>query len=84
MSSGTGFGPNAGMRVDGRIFAMLVHGGMAVKLPADRVSELIASGLARPFGMGRKRPMREWVAITPESPADCSAIVAEAFEFVSH
>ena len=80
---GTGFGPGAGLRVDGRIFAMLVHGGLAVKLPRDRVVALIDSGVARPFGMGQKRPMREWAAVPPAASADWPEIVAEAFAFVS-
>jgi len=80
---GTGFGPGAGLRVDGHIFAMLVHGGLAVKLPRERVAALIDSGLARPFGMGQKRPMREWAAFPTETSAEWPGIVAEAFAFVS-
>jgi hypothetical protein len=79
---GTGFGPNAGLRVDGRIFAMLVHGGLAVKLPRARVEALIDAGQAQPFGMGRKRPMREWAAVPPDRASDWPVIVAEAFAFV--
>jgi hypothetical protein len=78
---GTGFGPNAGMRVEGQIFAMLVHGGVAVKLPRDRVLTLIESGLAQPFGMGQKRPMKEWAAL-PLDSHELHSIVAEAYAFV--
>jgi hypothetical protein len=83
VSFGTGFGPNAGLRVNGHIVAMLVHGGLAVKLPSDRVAALIEAGRAGPFGMGKKRPMREWAALPMESMSDWPAIVAEAFTFVS-
>ncbi|MEA2349010.1 MAG: hypothetical protein QOG62_2797 [Thermoleophilaceae bacterium] len=78
---GTGFGPSAGMRVDGQIFAMLVHPGIAVKLPRDRVLTLIEAGEATPFGMGRKRPMKEWAAIPIDSDR-AEDIVAEAYAFV--
>jgi hypothetical protein len=78
---GTGFGPSAGMRVDGQIFAMLVHAGIAVKLPSDRVLTLIESGAGTPFGMGRKRPMKEWAAIPVDSER-AESIVAEAYAFV--
>lgn len=81
VTSGTGFGPSAGMRVDGQIFAMLVHGGVAVKLPRDRVLTLIESGIGRPFGMGTKRPMKEWAAI-PLDAKEAHSIVAEAYAFV--
>jgi hypothetical protein len=80
VTMGTGFGPKLGMRVDGRIFAMLVHGGIALKLPRDRVQTLVDTGAGRQFGMGKKRPMKEWVSIAVDA-SDARVLVAEAYAF---
>lgn len=80
VTMGTGFGPKAGMRVEGRIFAMLVHDGIALKLPRDRVQTLVDTGAGRQFGMGKKRPMKEWVSIAVDSP-EARTLVSEAYAF---
>jgi len=46
------FGSNA-LKVNGRIFAMLVRGSLMVKLPKERVAALIASGRGEAFNAGR-------------------------------
>jgi hypothetical protein len=52
-----------GLRVGGKIFAFLGHGGeLIVKVPSDRVRELVAAGQAEQVVMG-KRTMREWIEL---------------------
>lgn len=62
----SGFGSGT-LQVNGRIFAMVSHGALVLKLPAARVSELSAAGQASAFDAGKGRPMREWAAISPQN-----------------
>ena len=77
---GQGFGSQA-LKVNNRIFAMLVGGRLVVKLPRARVTELIETGRGQPFDGGKGTPMKEWVALTGDE-AECRALVVEAQAFV--
>jgi TfoX N-terminal domain len=81
-SAGKGFGAS-GLKVDGKIFAMLSKGDLVVKLPRDRVDELIASGTGTRFDPGHGRVMKEWVSIPPSHGRSWSELAQEAFEFVA-
>ena len=79
---GKGFGSN-GLRVGGKIFAMLVNDRLVVKLPKQRVDALIAGGEGERFDPGHGRLMREWLSLAPESRTDWLALAREAMEFVA-
>jgi hypothetical protein len=56
--------------------------GMVVKLPRQRVSELIDQGLGEPFAPAGK-VFREWVAITEPDRRRWSKLLREAVAFVA-
>ena len=82
VTGGTGFGRSEGLRISGRIFAMLVKGELVVKLPKDRVEELSDAGVGHPFDPGHGRLMKEWVAVPTEAGRRWPALVEESREFV--
>jgi hypothetical protein len=57
------FGSRA-LKVDGKIFAMLLHGRFVVKLPAARVDALVAEGHGSYFEPGHGGKMKQWLSIT--------------------
>ena len=63
---GGGFGRSA-LRYQNKIFAMFVRGRLVVKLPAERVEELIAAGEGVHFDANKGTPMREWLSLDPDS-----------------
>lgn len=81
VAAGTGFGAAPGLRVAGRIFAMVPRGELVVKLPADRCAAMVAAGGARLFVVGR-RTMREWLVVEGVDAAAWSALAGEALAYV--
>lgn len=75
------FGSGA-LKVNGKIFAMVVRDHLVVKLPKDRVSELVEASAGKHFDAGRGRLMKEWVVILSD---DCSWVdlAKEAHDFCS-
>ena len=72
----------AALKVNGKIFAMLVRERLVVKLPRGRVQELIAAAEGAPFDAGRNRPMREWLSLAPDTELDWLSVAREALTFV--
>ena len=52
-----------GLKVHGKIFAMLPRGRFVVKLPRARVDDLVARGMGTRFDPGHGRLMKEWLEL---------------------
>jgi hypothetical protein len=74
------FGANA-LKVNGKIFAMLVRGALVIKLPKARVQTLIESGAGAPFDAGKGKPMKEWVTLEGDE-RKWTKLAREAYAFV--
>jgi len=81
VAGGRGFGAGT-LQVGRRIFAMRNDAGLALKLPAGRVAELLASGEGLPFDAGKGRPMREWVVVPAGAEDRWPALAEDALAFV--
>jgi len=75
------FGSN-GLKVAGKLFALFTQGTLVVKLPEDRVGELVAAGVGTPFDPGRGRLMKEWLSVT-SAEASWFDLAREAHAFVA-
>ena len=81
-SGGRGFG-SGGLKGNGKLFALVSsRGEFVVKLPQQRVSELVTLGAAQYFDAGRGRPMKEWAAIDLARAGDPVALAQEAHRYV--
>jgi len=55
---------------------------LVLKLPAKRVTELLAAGRGSPFDGGKGRPMKEWISLAPQHRDDWLELATEALSFV--
>ena len=79
---GRPFGSN-GLKVNHRLFAMLVRGRLVVKLPRERVAELVAAGEGKRYDpRSDGRLMQEWLNLSPDSSLEWVALAQEALDFV--
>jgi hypothetical protein len=81
-AGGRRFGAQA-LRRDGRIFAMLAHGCLVVKLPRSRVDELVATGAGVRFDGNKGTPMKEWFVLSGASELSWSDLAREALAFAA-
>lgn len=72
---------SVGLKVNGKVFAMVVKGRLVVKLPKERVDALVASGIGDYFDPGHGKLMKEWVAVTGTKPSWVD-LSKEAYGFV--
>ena len=74
----------SGLKIDGKIFAMLdSNSDFVVKLPKYRVDQLVSEGVGRRFDPRRDgHLMKEWLVISGTSKIDWSKLALESKEFV--
>ena len=78
---GKGFGSSA-LKINGKIFAMMSsRDRFVVKLPRERVAELVKAGNGRQFSPGPGRVMKEWLEVKATKP-QWNALAKEARDFV--
>lgn len=77
-----GFGSTS-LKTGGRMFAMLAHERLVVKLPAKRVEELVAAGTGRRFDPGHGQLQREWLDVDGDDFETWLALATEAEAFVA-
>jgi hypothetical protein len=78
-----GFGSGA-LQINAKMFAMLTSKNeFVVKLPKERVVELMDSKDGRQFDPGHGRLMKEWLVVDPKSKKNWTALAREAVLFVS-
>jgi hypothetical protein len=63
MSHAAGCSVRPDLKVNGKVFAMLVKGKFVAKLPKERVDQLVASRIGEYFDPGHGKLMKEWVSI---------------------
>jgi hypothetical protein len=82
LQGGQGFGAN-GLKIRGKIFAMLVRGRLVVKLPRARVDALVADGDGARFDPRNDgRLMKEWIVLAPHTEDRWLPLAQEALAFV--
>lgn len=75
---------STGLKIHGKIFAMLVRDQLVVKLPRARVDALVTSGDGERFDPRRDgRLMKEWCMLAPTSEVEWLPLAREAMEFVA-
>jgi hypothetical protein len=75
---------SSGLKVGGRLFAMLVRGSLVVKLPRQRVDALTASGDGERYDPRHDgRLMKEWLALSPASGVAWLPLAREAMGFAA-
>ncbi len=75
---------SSGLRIDNKVFAMISSKGQfVVKLPRERVNDLVASGIGEYFDPGHGRLMKEWLVVKPGFDEKWLPLAREAMEFVA-
>ena len=71
------------LKTDGKIFAMLVHDRLVVKLPPARVTELVAAGEGSAFDPGHGRIQKAWLEVATDDGDHWLELARESEAFVA-
>ena len=71
-----------GLKVNGKFFATFFKGAFVIKLPKERVEELVKASKGEYFDPGMGKTMKEWVAIDPSASNQWIELAKESKEFV--
>lgn len=71
-----------GIKVDGKVFAMLVKDKLVVKLSKDRVNETVTRGKGDYFDPGHGKLMKQWLSINTEHRRLWPKLAREAMIYV--
>ena|SRR2546421_9404849 len=78
-----GFG-SSGLKIGGKLFAMLAKGRLVVNLSRQRVEALVAAGAGERFAPRHDgRLMKEWLTVEPPSAEGWLPLAREAMEFMA-
>ena len=69
------------LKIRKKMFAMLSKGNFVVKLPKNRVSEMLDSGEGLPYDPGNGKIMKEWAIIPENTSEKWIDYASEAMEF---
>jgi hypothetical protein len=72
-----------GLKINGKVFVMMVKGDLVAKLPKERVAALISARLGEHFDPGHGRAMKEWIVLKPKERTQWLTLAKEAQQFVS-
>ena len=76
---------NEVLKVDNKVFAMVVRGQLVVKVPAQQCADMIVARRAVAFEPSPGRRMREWIAVDPVDPGsanDWGQLAEDAYRYV--
>jgi TfoX/Sxy family transcriptional regulator of competence genes len=76
------FGGTA-LKASNKVFACSYKGKLVLKLPREKVDDLVAAGGAVHFDSGTGRPAKEWVAIDPSRGKAWLGLARDAKKFVT-
>ncbi len=74
---------SVGLKVKGKVFTFYRKGDLVLKLPEDRVAELVKSKKGKLFDPGHGRTSKAWIEVSPKAAKEWRALSKESYAFVA-